>query len=323
MERERLDLLMKDPSLVDASDLPALRELVDRHPWFSGAHLLLAAGEQSRGDVLADGTVQRAAAHIPSRQVLFDLVHAAPARRKIANVVPGSVPGPEPPASAAPAGPPAEEFASPEDALPAAERVEEVPEPVSEPPVPEVPDDALTGQYEEAILAGGYLLERDAPEPEAGTDDEVGPVDEPHAPAAEVADLPEEPAAVVATGTRMRFSDWLATSSPPVAGPPKEAPAPTPAANEQGTIGELIDRFIQSQTPPPAPKATFFKPQEAAKRSLDDEAGLVTETLAKLYAAQGNTAKAIDAYHRLALKHPEKSSYFAALAKALEDKTSH
>lgn len=72
---------------------------------------------------------------------------------------------------------------------------------------------------------------------------------------------------------------------------------------------DLIDRFIQSQTPPPTPKATFYKPQEAAKRSLADDAGLVTETLAKLYAAQGNTSKAIDAYHRLALKHPEKSSY--------------
>lgn len=89
-------------------------------------------------------------------------------------------------------------------------------------------------------------------------------------------------------------------------------------------VGTLIDRFIQQQTPPQQPpKATFFTPQQAGKRSLEDTSDLVTETLAGIYAKQGNLAKARDAYRRLALKYPEKSAYFAALSQKLEDRTSN
>jgi hypothetical protein len=76
--------------------------------------------------------------------------------------------------------------------------------------------------------------------------------------------------------------------------------------------------FIQQETPLPAPKTAFFTPQQAAKRSLDDSAGLVTETLARIYAKQGNVAKAKAAYEKLALKYPDKSAYFAALSQALD-----
>jgi predicted Zn-dependent protease len=82
---------------------------------------------------------------------------------------------------------------------------------------------------------------------------------------------------------------------------------------------DLIDRFIEQESPAPAKKAAFFTPQQAAKRSLDDTAGLVTETLARIYEKQGNLPKAIDAYRKLAVKYPEKSAYFAALSRSLEE----
>ncbi|HQV51023.1 MAG: hypothetical protein IPI00_07425 [Flavobacteriales bacterium] len=81
----------------------------------------------------------------------------------------------------------------------------------------------------------------------------------------------------------------------------------------------LLERFIQQDNPLPPKKTEFFTPQQAAKRSLDDSAGLVSETLARIYVAQGNITKGIDAYRRLGLKHPEKSAYFAALQKELEE----
>ncbi len=137
------------------------------------------------------------------------------------------------------------------------------------------------------------------------------------------------------------FSDWLSaepeaplqaqTRSPiakPVADPeivravqqlppvgPKHAP-------ETAETKALVERFIRQNTgqAPPPKKAEFFNPQTAAKRSLEEHADLVTETLARIYEKQGNIAKAIAAYERLAVKHPEKSAHFKALAKALSGK---
>jgi hypothetical protein len=153
-----------------------------------------------------------------------------------------------------------------------------------------------------------------------------------------VSEATPAPAVVVPPSGRLRFSDWLSLETAPVA-PPKPRPAaPTPEAEAPGLqeapvapvtpkraatpqeTSALIDRFIQQETPEPKAKTAFFTPQQAAKKSLDDTAGMVTETLARIYEKQGNTAKAIDAYHRLALKYPEKAAYFAALAKALEER---
>jgi len=46
---------------------------------------------------------------------------------------------------------------------------------------------------------------------------------------------------------------------------------------------------------------------------------LVTETLAKIYALQGNVNKAIRAYEILSLRFPQKSAYFATLIKKLKE----
>lgn len=62
----------------------------------------------------------------------------------------------------------------------------------------------------------------------------------------------------------------------------------------------------------------FFTPQQDAKQSLLENEHLVTETLAKIYALQGNNAKAIRAYEILSLKFPQKSVYFASLIEKLK-----
>ena len=115
--------------------------------------------------------------------------------------------------------------------------------------------------------------------------------------------------------------DWLRQPEPKpkASSPPPLAPI-QPVLEKKGEVDTkaLIDRFIQEQSPASPQKAAFFTPQQAAKRSLDDKAGMVTETLARVYAKQGNLPKAIEAYKRLALKYPEKSAYFAALQKELE-----
>ena len=97
-------------------------------------------------------------------------------------------------------------------------------------------------------------------------------------------------------------------------------PALSPKQRERIEFKEraelLIDQFIQNQ-PKIKPKAEFYSAENMAKKSIEDSEEMVTETLAKVYASQGNVAKAKSIYNQLILKNPEKKSYFASLIKDL------
>lgn len=87
---------------------------------------------------------------------------------------------------------------------------------------------------------------------------------------------------------------------------------------ESKEVADLITNFIKNEDQIVPKRAEFFNPAKAAKNSLLDKDDLVTETLANIYAAQGNISKAISTYEKLSLLHPEKSTYFAALIQKLK-----
>lgn len=104
--------------------------------------------------------------------------------------------------------------------------------------------------------------------------------------------------------------------------------------SNQPKKSELIEAFIQQgeekihlpkeEAPTlleiDRPQSEFFSPENMAKMSLAENEDFVTETLAKIYAQQGNTKRAISAYEKLSLKFPEKSNYFARLIQDLKEK---
>lgn len=79
----------------------------------------------------------------------------------------------------------------------------------------------------------------------------------------------------------------------------------------------LIDRFIESDPKITPGKAELFSTENLAKMSLVEDEEFVTETMAVIYARQGNMKKALKAYKLLSLKYPEKSIYFANQIKKL------
>lgn len=83
---------------------------------------------------------------------------------------------------------------------------------------------------------------------------------------------------------------------------------------------DIIDKIIESNPGPIRQKEDqkFFKSDFKARESLLENEHLVTETLAKIYAIQGNINKAIRAYEILSLKFPQKSAYFASLIQKLK-----
>lgn len=78
------------------------------------------------------------------------------------------------------------------------------------------------------------------------------------------------------------------------------------------TKNKLIEKFIIEEPRISPPKASFFNPSASASQSNVDEEEIISETLARLYANQGNIQKAIHIYEKLSLLNQEKSRYFAA-----------
>lgn len=79
----------------------------------------------------------------------------------------------------------------------------------------------------------------------------------------------------------------------------------------------IIDKFIREEPRIVPSKSEFYSPGNMARKSAQDHEDLISETLARIYAQQGNIAKAISTYERLALKLPQKKAYFASLIEDL------
>jgi len=85
-------------------------------------------------------------------------------------------------------------------------------------------------------------------------------------------------------------------------------------------VESLIDNFITKDPKITPGKSREYGLEDLAKESLVDNDEFVTETLAEIYASQGNYSKAKRAFELLSLKYPEKSIYFAARIKKLGKK---
>lgn len=85
----------------------------------------------------------------------------------------------------------------------------------------------------------------------------------------------------------------------------------------------LIDKFLSSNTGIIIPKKTNdnseqFTENEIIKKSTEENDEIITETLAVLYYNQKKYDKALEAFCKLSLKYPEKSTYFAAKMNEIE-----
>jgi hypothetical protein len=93
---------------------------------------------------------------------------------------------------------------------------------------------------------------------------------------------------------------------------PTYTPDPASYPKQPVSKASLIEKFIMDEPRISKPNTAFFNATDSAIRSNFDDEEIVSETLAQLYAQQGNIQKAIHIYEKLSLLNQEKSRFFAA-----------
>ncbi len=355
----RVQELWANPDRVAASDLVWLEELVGAYPaavplWW----LYVRAVQRAESPKFAQ-VLQRCAAISPDRSALMSWVEeplipqakGAKPEPKIAKSEP-MVAKPEPKVAK-----PEPIVAKPEPKVAKPEPQAEVakPEPKAEVPrsAPVLPKevdlDSLPEKVRAQILRARAIMakikgEEPAPAAAPAATPALAPAvksaPEPRAHAVVKPDAPESP---VVAEPLARVD--AAPKPKPAAKAKQEVPKPSIAAESAAPAAEGLSPFAQfvarlSNAPAAGPKAEDLideflsaNPRISPLDKRDKDAvapvvqsepselvtGLVTETLARLYAEQGHAAKAIQAYEILKLRVPEKSLIFAARIEALRN----
>ncbi len=347
----RVQELWANPDRLAASDLVWLEELVAAYPaavplWW----LYVRAVQRAESPKFAQ-VLQRCAAISPDRSALMSWVEEPLIPQAEGAKPEPTVAKPEPEPEPTVAKPqPEPTVAKPEPQVEVAK-----PEPKAEVPQSapaqskEIDLDSLPEKVRAQILRSRAIMakikgEEPAPAAAPAATPALAPAvksaPEPLAPALVQPDAPESPV-VAEPLARVDAAPKLK----PAAKAKQEVPKPSIAAESAAPAAEGLSPFAQfvarlSNAAAAGPKAedlideflsTNPRISPLDKRDKDAVApvvqsesselvtGLVTETLARLYAEQGHAAKAIQAYEILKLRVPEKSLIFAARIEALRN----
>ena len=282
MQIQRLQELIQFPERVEASDREGLKAWSEKHPYAGAIAMLLARASAVGGHMEQEADLLKAATHGTFRQPLYDLLIKERLKAEAEAV---------------------EQW------------VEELPEEEGAALIEEGAEDVNTAPHldpeapmerEALISAIGRTIEREV-EPAASkpTVQETQDMDRIRAAAASP------------------FAAWLAQRAAAVgfgeAG--QGLPATSASAGTEGLdANALIDRFIEQQPRIGKLREVDAPVEDWAKASIMEDPTLVTETMARIFAQQGQIGKARKAYRHLALTYPAKSTYFAAQLKKLNQR---
>ena len=308
-----------------AEDLDELRECVKRYPYSGPLRMMLAKASELAQDMERRDDLLRAGAHVSSRRALFAYL-MGPALVAEARAVHDEVMALE---------------EVPEEELVNMVWHDQSDTPLTEPdaastteedPAPEedgshVEEDATPATRDAMVAAIASVISQDVADwndegsdetEEAATEDSA----QVNAPEPSTQDVPDTVPSTLGGVVSMdvgreaqptsMFGLWLQQRA-------RETGFGAPDVAEKGAAA-LIDAFLAKGDVRIGPIRDSLESTESwAKQSLVEDPSLVTETMAKLYAQQGQIGRARKAYKLLALKYPEKSVYFAAQLKKLRN----
>lgn len=270
-----------------------LIELVSKYPYSGPFRMLLAKSSKDAGHIDQRRDLLAAAAHCSSRKALFDLMFAETIIQQ-AEAISGEIE--------------AMEEVSEEDVI---ELVWHAPEVESD-----IESQIEAVEREEVIEAVAESIKDWIAEPtaESATEPAAEPATDPAIQHAIEGGEPEIQAGGSANST---FGKWLAERA-------KSTGFGETSQNQEKVergASAIIDAFLQKENPRiGTPREVGESVEKWASQGLLEDESIVTETMAKLYAQQGQMKRARKAFKLLALKYPDKSVYFAAQLKKLSKK---
>ena len=321
---EQIAALIESPELISGEHLDDLLQLSAKHPYSPVFSMLYLRGLSRSNPLQFEKELSQHAFVLPSRSRLFELVHdTAPTEQPVAEeefIQPETSvqeATPEKPVVEVEKAvveekveltivPEITEESNPE-LVEEAEEIETVSEnePVEEERQrPTIPLDELDKNILSYAVDATISFELAQMEREAALQEE--PVIDESEESVETVVEVEEKTSISTAGTKS-FTDWLR----PFIHEDENEKLSEEEVERTERSKKIIASFNKEDLKKSTPKKEFFSPTKKAKESLDESGLPVSETLAKIYAVQGNFPKAIKAYEQLMLKIPEKKSFFA------------
>lgn len=311
---EKIATFISNPGQVHLSDVIELEALAEKHPYTQIFSMLTLKGLANEKDSRFDEILLKHSYRITNREQLYNLVHQIDSMNNdSANQIDSNLTEPVRAEEVIIEGSVSEltEELSKKDLIQLEESVNEK----SDESVDEVTDEVAESEepiLEQNILhhvyANSFQLEALSAEEERALEErQAEKVKE------KASDLKETQPTVL---EQISFNSWLHANKNYMPADDVDTAAIHAVVNDFKDFDPLEELTGEIQKP----KREFFSPAKKAKESLREETIPVSETLAKIYALQGNYPKAIEAYEQLSLNFPEKKIFFANLIKDLKKK---
>lgn len=320
MNLDQITAYIEDPSLLDATTLPVLKELADKHP-FSSIYSLLYLNAVARfNSVSLDAALNDHAYQLNDRKKLYQFIHAD--FEATSDII--STDKTDKVTEHVSASTTIDITDQSTELIPELTvEIESIDEPVAE-SVPEISEN--NSEVTLITTDESEIIEEQTPTDESTFERETSAHSLEQAYVLsdnEFEEIPkvEEKSIVVEKiniSEKRSFTAWLTIQKSENTTP--EIAQELVEEKQKPAKKDIIDRFIAQQPSISRTKQEFFSPSRKAKESLSEDALPVSETLAKIYAAQGNFPKAIHVYHQLSLNFPEKKSLFAVQIEELKKK---
>jgi hypothetical protein len=311
LNSDYIHLKIKAPETCSSEDTGNFKELIELYPYASTFSILYLKSLSNSGDIRLENELEKFAFRINDRSVLYKLIHSQKSQPISEEEIVAEISSEEKiveiPLQ------PIEKLEEEEEVKVISEQIESEIDEITEyqeietstEEIQVVEQDELDKLINSAAIASSFVERELESLPEIKQEAEIIQNFEEEVKAETIEETNPIEEKSIESDSPKSFTDWLKASP--------------------NSIQEEIEEEDQEERKPEyytfeKPKKEFFSPTKKAKESLDENKMPVSETLAKIFALQGNFSKAIYVYEQLILIFPEKKPFFATQIKNLKKK---